>query len=314
MRKAIIALALLLPVVGMAQTKKSGNGTFTYDGPKIELSGNSFSCKHIAKLQGTEGESYQGLDIWGDYILSCQNSGWLTIYQFDGDKVKRVAEPFKLASYGNVNHSNVASLSRTFYDKEDKFPLFYVSQCHRKPVNGRKDVIYVERISNDMKSSELIQTIYFKDSGHLFGYALQWVIDTDNNFLYGYGNTVDNNNPLNRHRIVKFRIPSLSDSTDGLVVLTEDDLIENYLIEDSYAAKFNPVGQGLYIKNGLLFMPVGLGKEKSPSYLYVWNLNERRMQNVIDLREATFGELEDCSTYGDALIIQSQGDLFKLNF
>ncbi len=314
MKKAIIALALMLPVLGTAQTKTSGQGTYTYDGPKINMSSNTFTCKHIAKLQGTEGEGYQGMDIWGDYIFSCQNSGWLTLYKFDGDKVKKVGEPFKLASYGKVNHSNVASLSRTFYDKEDKFPLIYISQCNRKPVNGRKDVLYVERVANDMKSSELVQTIYFKDSGNLFGYALQWVLDLDNNFLYGYGNTVDNSNPLNRHRIVKFRIPALSESTDGLVVLTEDDLIENYLIEDTYAAKFNPVGQGLYIKNGLLFMPTGFGTEKAPTYLYVWNLAERTMQNVIDLREATFGELEDCASYGDALIIQSQGNLFKLNF
>ncbi len=102
---------------------------------------------------------------------------------------------------------------------------------------------FVERVANDLKSSELVQTIYFKDTDHLFGYALQWVIDPDNNYLYGYGNTVDNTNALNRHHIVKFRIPKLNESTDGLVTLTKDDLLENYLIEDTYQTHFNPIAR-----------------------------------------------------------------------
>lgn len=61
-------------------------------------------------------------------------------------------------------------------------------------------------------------------------------------------------------------------------------------------------------------MPTGFGKEKQPSILYVWNLNTRTMQNVIDLTKATFGELEDCAYYRGDLYIQAQGDLFRLRF
>ena len=90
-----------------------------------------------------------------------------------------------MASFHQNNHCNVVSFSRTFYDKKDVFPLLYVSQCQRGRINGRKDVIYVERIANDLKSSELVQTIYFKDVHQLFGYALQWVVDT--NLAYAVG-------------------------------------------------------------------------------------------------------------------------------
>lgn len=313
MKGYILLTSVLLPFSLMAQPGVSGQ--YTYEGASVNLTEHSFKCEHVLKFQGTEKEGYQGMDIWGDYIFSCQNSGWLTVYKIgEKGKISRECEPFKLASYNKVNHANVASFGRIFFDKQDRFPLLYISQCNRNLVNGRKDVLYVERIANDLKSSELVQTIYFKDSRHLFGYALQWVIDNDNNFLYGYGNTVDNTNPLNRHRIVKFRLPELNESTDGVVTLTDDDLLENYLIEDTYQAPFNPIGQGLFIKNGQLFMPTGFGNEKYPSILYVWNLNTRSMQNVIDLREATFGELEDCACHNGDLFIQGQGNMFKLTF
>ena len=313
MKRYILLTSVLLPFSLMAQPGVSGQ--YTYEGASVNLTEHSFRSECVLKFQGTEKEGYQGMDIWGDYIFSCQNSGWLTVYKIgEKGKITRECEPFKLASYNKVNHANVASFGRVFFDKEDRFPLLYISQCNRNPVNGRKDVLYVERIANDLKSSELVQTIYFKDSRHLFGYALQWVIDTDNNFLYGYGNTVDNTNPLNRHRIVKFRLPELNESTNGVVTLTDDDLLENYLIEDTYRTPFNPIGQGLFIKNGQLFMPTGFGNEKYPSILYVWNLNTRSMQNVIDLREATFGELEDCACHNGDLFIQGQGNMFKLTF
>ncbi|MBQ8098043.1 MAG: hypothetical protein IJ244_00785 [Bacteroidaceae bacterium] len=306
----LVALTASLPLLAHGQKAKE----FTYSGTKINLSESTFKCKHLGKLQGQPKEGYQGMDIWGDYVVSCQNTGYMTLYQTDGDKLTRLGEPFKMASFNKNNHCNVVSFSRTFYDKDDRFPLLYVSQCQRGTINGRKDVIYVERIGNDLKHTELIQTIYFRDVKHLFGYALQWVIDVDNNYLYGYGNTVDNSNPLNKHRIVKFRLPDLSEATDGLITLTNEDLLENYLLEETYAAPFMPIGQGLFIKNGQLFMPTGVGTEKYPSILYVWNLRDRVMQNVIDLSQATFGELEDCAYYKGDLMIQAQGDFFKLSF
>ena len=294
MKRYILLASLLIPAALMAQPTTSGQ--YTYTGAPVNLTEHTFRCDHLLKFQGADKEAYQGMDIWGDYIFSCQNSGWLTVYKIDGEKITRECKPFKLASYDKVNHANVATFGRTFYDKEDRFPLLYVSQCNRNPINGRKDVLYVERVANDLQSSELVQTIYFKDTDHFFGY------------------TVDNTNSLNRHRIVKFRIPKLNESTDGLVTLTKDDLLENYLIEDTYQTHFNPIGQGLFIKNGQLFMPTGFGKERQPSILYVWNLYTRTMQNVIDLTKATFGELEDCAYYRGDLYIQAQGDLFRLRF
>ena len=37
-------------------------------------------------------------------------------------------------------------------------------------------------------------------------------------------------------------------------------------------------------------------------------------ENVIDLSKATFGELEDCAAWGNSLLLQTQGNLFRLDF
>lgn len=316
MKRIILFSMVILALSSSArQDKKTSNiQKVTYDGQKINLAKNTLSVQFVGKLQGVEKEGYQGMDIWGDTVISCQNSGWMTFYKYDGKSLTRLVEPFKMACYAKENHANVASLSNEFYAPGDKFPVIYISQCSKHAYKGMKDVVLVERIANDMQSTSTVQTVYYRDENHHFGYALQWVIDRDNNMLYGYGNTINNTDEKNKHRIVKFRLPSLKDGKDGMVVLTDKDLLENYLIEDTYHMPFNPIGQGLFIKNGLLFMPTGFGRPNAPSYLYVWDLKTRQMQNVLDLRESTFSEFEDCALWNNSLMIQAQGNFFRLDF
>lgn len=61
-------------------------------------------------------------------------------------------------------------------------------------------------------------------------------------------------------------------------------------------------------------MPTGFGNEKYPSELYVWDLDTRTMRNVIDLSQVTKGELEDCSQWRDKMLIQTQGEMYLLDF
>lgn len=315
MKKIIFLLFLILAVPSLArQNAKFGAKRYAYAGDKINLTQNSFSCQFVSKLQGVKNEGYQGLEVYGDTIISCQNSGWMTFYKYDGKKLTRLVEPFKMACYAKETHANVASLGTEFFAPTDKFPVVYISQCAKQAYKGMKDVLFAERISNDMKSTSTVQTIYYRDENHNFGYALQWVVDRDNNVLYGYGNTINNDDPRNKHRIVKFRIPSLKEGKDGLVILTDKDLLENYLLEDTYAKPFNPIGQGLFVKNGLLFMPTGVGTVKHPSILYVWDLRTHQMHNALDLTKATFSELEDCSLWKNSLLVQAQGNFFRINF
>ena len=305
MKRIILSVLAFLPIMAGAQD------TFTYSGERIDMQQHTFKSTLVGKLQGIEKQGYQGMDIWGQTVVSCQNTGVITLYNYDGRTLTKRGDSFPMASNDKENHSNVVSMSRTFYKEGDPLPLIYVSQCSKGRYKGMKDVCFVERIKPELNATELVQTILYKDENKNFGYAVQWVLDNENGYLYGYGNTINNNDPQNRHRIVKFRIPEVK---EGLVTLTDADLLENYLLEETYSQPFNPVGQGLFIKDEVLYMPTGFGTEKAPSILYVWDLKARRMRNVIDLTKATKGELEDCAAFGSALMIQAQGSMYRLDF
>ena len=270
-------------------------------------------ARYLGPMEGMNhkqhGFAYQGMDIYGDYMVSCQNQGAATIYKLSKDKFTKVSQ-FKLATFNEVNHANVASFGVEKADKGDPMPVLYVSQCHKKPYDGRKDLLFVERIMPDLQSSALMQTIFYDDINKDFGYALQWVIDTKNKMLYGYGNTVNNDDPANRHRIIKFPLPMLSSGAE--VVLKPEDALENYLIEEVSEFRFNPIGQGLYIQNDKLYMPTGIGTDAHPSILYVWDLKKKSMETV-DLTQSTSGELEDISCYNGKLYVQGQDGIFVLS-
>ena len=268
------------------------------------LAASAQTGEHLGAMQGRnhkqKGHSYQGMDCWGDYVFSCQNQGIGTIYRFEGKGFEVVGQ-FSLASFNRSNHANVAS-------KSDPFPVVYVSHCHKRTIDGRKDMCFVERIAPDMQSSELVQTIFYDDVNKDFGYALQWVVDREEGFLYGYGNTVNNSDPSNRHRVIKFRLPKLSEGS--FVTLKPEDALENYTIEEVSGFRFNPIGQGLDIRRGKLYMPTGLGTTEHPSILYIWDLRRKEMTPV-DLSKATTGELEDIAVMGrKKLLLQSQDGLF----
>ena len=191
-------------------------------------------------------------------------------------------------------------------------PVIYVSQCHKQPYQGRKDVLFVERILPGFQSSQLVQTIHFEDTDGLFGYALQWVVDRQHKYLYGFGNTTkDKDVQGNKHRVIKFRLPKIS---EGDVVFTNDDIIETYTVEDNGLA-YATIGQGLCIWKGKLMMPTGLGTPEYPSYLFVWDLKNKRPVEVLDMSLGTTGELEDQAHFKcKRFLVQGQDGLFEMKY
>lgn len=314
---------------GKAQTKEYGypdtDGTYSYTGPAVRFDKYTRHAKgthelhteYLGELMGRQGKgyAYQGMDYHEGLILSCQNQGVATVYSFDGKEIQKKGQ-FELASFSKLNHSNVVSFGTEYYDKSDSLPLAYISQCQRALINGLKDVLYVERVAPDFQSSQLVQIIVYDDVNKNFGYALQWVIDRENGFLYGFGNTVDNTDSQNRHRVIKFHLPKLSDTDkNGHVVLHESDALDNYLMEDVSDFKGNFIGQGLCVSHGKLYLPTGLGTAEAPSVLYVWDLRKKIMCNKIDLVAGTHGEFEDCAVIGKKkMLIQAQHGLFLLQF
>lgn len=275
----------------------------------VPLSTDSFQNRHITRF---EKANYQGMDCYKNYIVSLQHTGIATVWKYDGKDGLEKLGRFDLATHDPVNHSNVCSFGVEKAVKGDPMPVIYVSQCHKKPYNGRKDVLFVERVKPGFQGSELVQTIHFEDVDGLFGYALQWVVDRQHKFLYGFGNTTgDKDLDNNKHRIIKFRLPKLS---EGDVVFTKDDIIETYCVED-YGLKYATIGQGLCISKGRLMMPTGLGTESYPSYLFVWDLKNRKPVEVLDMSLGTTGELEDLAQYKcGRFLVQGQDGLFEMRY
>ena len=262
------------------------------------------TVQKIADLQGVPKQSYQGMAIWDDYLVSLQNTGYATIYRLQDNGIQMLRH-FSLASQMPENHANVAFFGTERYDKGDEFPLLYVSQCSKQRYRGMKDVCFVERISLT-EAPKLVQTIVFDDRDGLFGYALQWMIDRKRNLLIGYGNTVENLGAGNRWRTMTFPLPKLSDGS--VVHLHPGDAIDNYCIQD-LDARFpsNHIGQGACVIKDQMFIPVGVGTEKHPSIIYVWNLKKKRLDQILDFQKQVPHEFEDCEPYQHSLIMQTNG-------
>lgn len=262
------------------------------------------TIQKIAELQGVPKQGYQGMAIWGDYIVSLQNTGQATIYRLFPDSLQKLRQ-FPLASQMTQNHANVAFFGTEKFDKDDDFPLLYVSQCSKQKYNGMKDVCFVERISLNAPP-KLVQTIVLDDDEGLFGYALQWMIDRKRELLIGYGNTIENMGKGNRWRTMIFHMPKLCEGK--IVHLKPKDALENYCIQD-LDPRFpaNHIGQGACVVKDQMFIPVGLGTEKHPSILYVWNLRKKRLDNILNFQQQVPHEFEDCDSYGRELIMQTNG-------
>ena len=272
--------------------------------PAKRLNYENAIVKKVDNLRGVTKQGYQGMAIWGDYLVSLQNTGQATIYRLCADSLQKLSQ-FPLASQMPQNHANVAFFGTEFYDKKDEFPLLYVSQCSKLRYNGMKDVCFVERISLTA-APELVQTIVLDDDEGLFGYALQWMIDRKHNLLIGYGNTIENMGKGNRWRTMIFRMPKLSDGE--VVHLNPKDALDNYCIQD-LDPRFpsNHIGQGACVIKDQMFIPVGLGTEKHPSILYVWNLRKKQLDQILNFQSQVPHEFEDCEPYGRDLIMQTNG-------
>lgn len=291
MKKIFTGILMLAAAIALAQ-------------PKVTYLGGMQGENHLRK-----GFAYQGMDMWNGYALSCQNQGVATLYRV-GDESFRKESQWHLQSFHKYNHANVVSFGVEKAQRGDDFPVAYISQCHKKTVDGRKDLCYVERILPGRDGSELVQTIFFDDKRGDFGYAVQWVVDRRHKMLYGFGNTINNDDPANCHRVIKFRLPKLSEGAE--VALRAEDALENYVIEEVSGFRFSCIGQGLCIRGNELYMPTGLGTEKHPSILYIWNLKTRSMRTVDLVRETT-GELEDMALQRPGwFIIQGQDGLFRV--
>lgn len=256
-------------------------------------------------------QSCQGFDYVDGYLLSAQSTGIATLYTLSSDFELKKVGGFNLASKADTNHANVLSFGNERVNTSDVLPVIYITQCYPQTVNGVKDACYVERVDVNGLTSELVQTIIFDDKNHRFGYALNWVVDKENNLLVGFGNSISNGGSGNKHPLIVFKLPKLSDG--ATVTLTEEDAVEFYIMDDlDYTLPHNFVTQGAVVVGRRLILPTGFGNVDNPSIIFVWNMATKRLDNVINMQSFLPVELEDASLCGNALLVGTQKNIYAL--
>lgn len=307
----LLFIFLLLPVVVFAQQ------TVTYEGLPIGKT-NTLKVTQIGYLDTSFKSSFQGMEIYKKYFLSLQHCGMATMYKTNGKTIKKIGR-FKLGSFDDqpktANHANVASFSKQFLNKGDKLPLVYVTRCNASNYGkGMQQVLFVEHVDPVKMTSECVQTISFDDRTLTTLHTTQWCVDVENGMLYGLSNSKEKSG--NRHQIVKFRLPAYNGPQDSIVILRDEDVLERYFMEDYYKKPdWQPVIQGMFIRDNLLYLPWGVGSKSNPSVLYIWDLKNRVMRNAINLQKEIPHEMEDCAFYDkNNLIIQVQKRLYRITF
>lgn len=285
-------------------TRINNNKKYCYSGDKLPL--NNYNIEQIGVIRSTtESQLYQGMACYNNYCIFVQNTGIANLFTLDKTYLTFTRlGTFDLASKDANNHANICCFGNEKGDASDVLPVLYVSQCYNGTVDGKKDVCYVERINVSTLSSTLVQTINFDDTNHLFGYALNWIVDNKNNRLIGYGNTISNYGYNNQIRIVTFNLPSLSQGSS--VTLTNDDIIENYILSDEDSDYPNSyIMQGGTAINNILILPTGVGSDTYPTLIYVWDMKNKSLRNVIDLSKNTLYEFEDCDVFDGGILFNT---------
>ena len=90
--KGMLCACALIPSTLTAQNAAEVKTT-SYDGPAIVMKPHTLDALCLGKLKGQEKQSYQGMDVWNDYIFSFQNTGYLSVYTTDGKTLKQVVKP-----------------------------------------------------------------------------------------------------------------------------------------------------------------------------------------------------------------------------
>ena len=254
-------------------------------------------CSVFLAKEG-RGRAQQGLEMWDDYIFSCEDGGHVNIYDFKSADPKPVAG-FELASSHPDNHVN-----NVCFGVETKrgasFPLLYIT--NGKVGSELEWLCFVESITRRGKrfSSEIAQTIELDGSkwvekGYvpIFG-APSWLVDRERGFIWIFSARkrtvakVTKHAWENQYVATKFRIPSLSEGAK--VRLDENDILDQVVFP--YEVWFTQAG---CMHDGKIYFCFGVGKQDDnrPSCIRVYDTDRRTITARYNVQEQVIYEPED---------------------
>jgi hypothetical protein len=236
--------------------------------------------------------SRQGAVALGDYLFHFYDKGkGIEIYSLkDGRDVQRMPMPGGRETW----HSNNACVSGTYLDRNDKYPLVYVSQ-----ENAGEHCICVFRIIEAKKekfSAELVQTIILPTPLEMGVWYPNLVLDNQKGEFYvsGYSRASwKDGTGGNALQYLKFIVPDVGQSE---VILSTSDIIDRRLYP------FRLATQGAVIRDGCMYQVYGIPPMGETS-LVCYDLETGAVKWCRNLISAGIpGEPEALFFYGKELI------------
>ena len=203
-------------------------------------------------------------------------------------------------------HVNTMNFGTQKYDKEDFFPLLYVSSGYTQKVNNNTlSYIYVYRIIRDKTESftaTLVQTIALNG----FGTWTEGILDNDHDILWI---KYEPNGTDGEYRYASFNVPKYE---SGDIVLNKDDYLTDFTLG---VQPFKSSNQGyIYYKDKLLLVS-GTSPTTQKLAFIVINLKTQTRELVIDLAEIGLkSEPENVFFYKDQLMIGYSRSIYKFNY
>ena len=288
--KRLLSLLLLLLVPGFLGAQGSlQTGLPEPEDPEVQV--------FIAR-QG-RGRAQQGMEMYGKYILSCEDGGHVNVYNYRKADPVPIAQ-FDLASSRKDNHANNAEFG-VEKARGGSFPLLYIS--NGKVGSDIEWICFVESVSKRWGKwkSTLVQKIIldgcdgWEGNGYtaIFG-APSWLVDRERGFLWVFS-AIKRTTPQvtkvfseNLYVATKFRIPKLSEGPE--VHLGLADILDQKTFP--FDIGFTQAG---CMHDGLLYYCYGVGNkdESRPAGIRVYDTDSGKIAARYNLKEIVLQEPED---------------------
>lgn len=264
--------------------------------PDIELNSETkeYNASIFAQIKGIDnynGIGAQGFATFGNVGFCFYDSGYCKTIDLDEKKIiasfilpDGVANPY--------NHCGVACFSNIFYDKDDKYPLLYLSSY-------KEYLCYVLRMTET--SAELVQVIQMKDDKGKVIPIYAFMPDGDKLLLKSNYPTKINGSYEYIWKIVSR--PEITTEINS--VLFYKDVIKTFSV---FSSELYNAG---FCKNGRIYQIAGYGGFGSKKLYIIDYNNGIVIKEIVWQEDFLFNkEQEQCSPYGNdgMLINYNDGD------
>lgn len=226
---------------------------------------------------------YQGMAIFGDYLVRTANGGTHKIYRIEDNGFSLIGS-FALNGLGHANSVQFAPV----LEPGQFLPYLYVSAF-----NSKCKVVEIDNLT----SAHVVQTITYDIAG----------LPADSNFQIGddgylWLTTLDS--ASNAYVFIKFRKVSVS---EGDVTLTSQDVMDKW--ESSEKFPYNPyVWQGEIIKKGKVYFLYGQTGNRKRG-INIFDTQTHSLLFQVDFTNLSGLEMEDIDFYNNSIIVATYQDV-----